>query len=286
MHEITDWNLTKETAEHNLTEDEIVAAFYTNDKIEKSVVHSHPYHEFVFPVAGSDVLYSASGTLYTVKLHEMIYFPPGNYHAGLFHVTEQSSKRMVVQIADSIWKEAAERIPQFSLAADSRIIYLDEVQVNSLDLYHAFEQLVRQMENARFYKRLLTITKLMEIQLLLINSSAEEKAASKVSNELVAKAIAYLEQHYTDKDLTATKLAQELYVSRAHLSRCFHEYSLDSIHGYLLSLRMQKCRQLLEQGMNVNEAASKSGFSEYTSFLKAFKKLYGITPKAYQKEMR
>ena len=56
---------------------------------------------------------------------------------------------------------------------------------------------------------------------------------------LVARAVVYLQTHYQNPTLTTAQLAQELYASREHLSRAFKECTMESIHNYLIYLRMQ-----------------------------------------------
>ncbi len=103
---------------------------------------------------------------------------------------------------------------------------------------------------------------------------------------LVARAVAYLQTHYQDPTLTTAQLAQELYVSREHLSRAFKECTMESIHNYLTYLRMQHCRKALEEGVSVLNACTESGFPDYSSFLKTFRRLYGITPAGYRAQHR
>ena len=90
--------------------------------------------------------------------------------------------------------------------------------------------------------------------------------------------MAYLQTHYQDPTLTTAQLAQELYASREHLSRAFKECTMESIHNYLIYLRMQHCRKALEEGVSVLNACTESGFPDYSSFLKTFRRLYSITP--------
>ena len=103
---------------------------------------------------------------------------------------------------------------------------------------------------------------------------------------LVARAVAYLQAHYQDPTLTTAQLVQELYASREHLSRAFKECTMESIHNYLTYLRMQHCRKALEEGVSVLNACTESGFPDYSSFLKTFRRLYGITPAAYRAQHR
>ena len=101
-----------------------------------------------------------------------------------------------------------------------------------------------------------------------------------------SRAVAYLQTHYQDPTLTTAQLAQELYASREHLSRAFKECTMESIHNYLIYLRMQHCRKALEEGVSVLNACTESGFSDYSSFLKTFRRLYGITPAEYRAQHR
>ena len=91
---------------------------------------------------------------------------------------------------------------------------------------------------------------------------------------------------YTDPHLTVAQLAKYTYTSREHLSRVFKEYTLESIHGYLTNLRMQHCRNELADGTGVLDACTASGFANYSSFLKSFRALYGITPAEYRAQLR
>ena len=53
---------------------------------------------------------------------------------------------------------------------------------------------------------------------------------------------------------------------------------MESTHNYLIYLRMQHCRKALEEGVSVLNACTESGFPDYSSFLKTFRRLYSITP--------
>ena len=106
------------------------------------------------------------------------------------------------------------------------------------------------------------------------------------TNALVATATAYIHQHYRDPDLTVSKLAQYAYVSREHLSRVFKEYTKQSVHDYLTELRMQGCRQDIADGKRILAACTENGFSDYSSFLKTFHKLYGLTPMEYRAQVQ
>ena len=127
-------------------------------------------------------------------------------------------------------------------------------------------------------------------ELLLLFSHLIHKRQSapppSATSLLVARAVEYLQANYTDPQLTVAQLAKYTYTSREHLSRVFKEYTLESVHGYLTNLRMQHCRNAIASGVSVLDACSSSGFTNYSSFLKSFRALYGITPTEYRAKLR
>lgn len=126
-----------------------------------------------------------------------------------------------------------------------------------------------------------------EMMLLITQATGSgQTTAPSSTSVLAARAVAYLQTHYQDPTLTTAQLAQELYASREHLSRAFKERTMESIHNYLTYLRMQHCRKALEEGVSVLNACTESGFPDYSSFLKTFRRLYGITPAEYRAQHR
>ena len=71
----TDSILTQEMARIGLEDYGVVVTWYTNQNNKQSVVHSHPYHEIVLPISGSNVLYAFQGSLYTLHLERWSFFP-------------------------------------------------------------------------------------------------------------------------------------------------------------------------------------------------------------------
>ena len=123
-----------------------------------------------------------------------------------------------------------------------------------------------------------------EMMLLITQATGSgQTTAPSSTSVLVARAVVYLQTHYQNSTLTTAQLAQELYASREHLSRAFKE---ESIHNYLTYLWMQHCRKALEEGVSVLNACTESGFPDYSSFLKTFRRLYGITPAEYRAQHR
>ncbi len=90
----------------------------------------------------------------------------------------------------------------------------------------------------------------------------------------------YIHDHLTE-DLTLEMLEKEFYVSRSHLIREFKKRTGQTVHSYIVRARLDLCRSYIEQGDSIAEVYRKGGFGGYNHFFKAFRKVYGMTPKEY-----
>ena len=84
-----------------------------------------------------------------------------------------------------------------------------------------------------------------------------------------------------DSRLTIDMLAREAGLSTAHFSRAFRETMGRAPHQYLLSMRLEKARRLLEVPYaSLSDVAHRTGFADQAHFTRLFKRSYGITPGA------
>ena len=280
-----DPNITAEEANRRLPRDKVVVGWYSNRKVRQSVTHYHPYHEYIYMISGR-AYYHVDGARYELHPGEMMLIPPGVVHTGYYDTYD----RLIIQIDDAFWQDTVERLGQLASRCElpgRLMIFHAEVtqrwQVRPLIEHAAAAASIPDEEDrALMYRSLLVGLGLVIRQAVRENGLGQPAATS----ALVASVTAYIHQHYRDPDLNVTKLAQYAYVSREHLSRIFKEYTMQSVHNYLTELRMQSCRQAIADGQRILDACTANGFSDYSSFLKTFHKLYGITPMEYRARIR
>jgi two-component system response regulator YesN len=103
----------------------------------------------------------------------------------------------------------------------------------------------------------------------------------------IRRAVRYMEEHYTREELSLTEVAHALGISVPYLSRSFKEEMNVTFVQHLTRLRMAKARELLaDTDDSTTEIALQVGYSDYPHFSKTFKKMYGLTPTAYRKQLR
>lgn len=89
-----------------------------------------------------------------------------------------------------------------------------------------------------------------------------------------------------DRPLTLGTIASQIGVHESYLSRLFNRELGTSFNRYLSEVRMQHAKQLLTEGIHMKEVAVRSGFVQYTHFLRVFKQVTGETPKEFLKKAK
>lgn len=195
--------------------------------------------------------------------------------------------RIVFQIDDALWQATRRRVNLKNADWMHELTVLDSEACRKWDFKGLFIRMAQSQELSDSIRDIVFEAQVAEMLLLITQATGSgQTAAPSSTSVLVARAVAYLQAHYQDPTLTTAQLAQELYASREHLSRAFKECTMESIHNYLTYLRMQHCRKALEEGVSVLNACTESGFPDYSSFLKTFRRLYGITPAEYRAQHR
>ncbi len=105
-----------------------------------------------------------------------------------------------------------------------------------------------------------------------------EESPSK--HQQVDDILTYINQNI-QKPLTIEELSSHFYLSSSYICRIFKANTGTTINKYITAKRITIAKVLLADGYTVGEACEKSGFNDYSNFLKSFTKAVGISPKKY-----
>ena len=97
------------------------------------------------------------------------------------------------------------------------------------------------------------------------------------------RVVNYIDAHL-DRDLTVATLAAIAQVSPSYFSNLFKQSTGLSPHQYVIRCRIDRAKQLLQQGkQSIAEIAYHLGFTHQSHFSHHFKRLVGSSPKAFLK---
>lgn len=103
-------------------------------------------------------------------------------------------------------------------------------------------------------------------------------------NQLISSIRNYIGKNYNDPDLSLKKISEVFSISESYFSYLFKAETGRNFSEYLEELRMQQAMHLLkETDTPLSELYSHLGYSNPNSFRRAFKKVYGASPKAFRR---
>jgi AraC-like DNA-binding protein len=100
----------------------------------------------------------------------------------------------------------------------------------------------------------------------------------------IGRAKTYMQDHYAD-DLQLEDLAQVASLSKSYFIRAFRHHEGISPYAYLVQVRLNRAKTLLEQGLPTTTVAQETGFFDQSHFNRYFKRFLGITPGRYQQSI-
>lgn len=105
----------------------------------------------------------------------------------------------------------------------------------------------------------------------------------KNSDEFDKSILEYIDQSYTDSNLSLSTLSELFNLSESHLSRSFKEKFGVNYLDYVNKKRVEYALDILKNSdSDINEIAQKAGFNNDVTFRRLFKKYYGTSPLKYK----
>jgi AraC-like DNA-binding protein len=91
----------------------------------------------------------------------------------------------------------------------------------------------------------------------------------------------FIDTHFYEP-IDLNSIADQAYFSKFHFIRSFKKIYLLTPHQYLLQVRMEKAKTLLQSNISITDTCYACGFESIPSFTTLFKKTTGFTPARYR----
>jgi AraC-like DNA-binding protein len=159
---------------------------------------------------------------------------------------------------------------------------LDEAELGKVvSLLHGMDE--EQTQRSAGYHSLLSAY-FMQLVVLLSRSYTLSAKQPTTAMLRLANAVSYLESHYQEP-LTLEELAKQAKLSKNQFVRIFKKAFGTTPIDYLIDLRIQKAKKLLEQSSRtISQVAFEVGFSDSNYFSRQFQYHLGISPSEYRKQ--
>ena len=252
--------------------------FHIKDQTKREFsYHYHDFHKVIIFLSGK-AAYHIEGKSYYLKPWDILLV---NRHA--IHKPEIDFsvpyERFVLWIRDDIKSTELLRCFQKAIDRSYNLIRLDS------DTQEKLKQLLYELEAAlkdeKFGSELLGSALFTQFMVYVNRIFLEKQyiydAHSYSSDSQIEELLRYINHNLTE-DLSIETLARKYYLSKYHMMRKFKEETGYTIHNYIISKRLLLARTKISEGIPILKAAQLSGFSDYTTFSRAYKKQFGTAP--------
>ena len=261
----------------------------TNTNPQPTIYQSHHYYEIFFLLRGALHVIADEEDLNPV-LGEALIYPPHCMHRVMHTDPSLPYERFYIYLS----KEYLQSIS----TEDYRFIdILDKLTSDGHHCFNLGEDAVAALvpmvdkiiEAAKDTSPAATIANRCRMTICLIRllGLLQESLTSTAECETnrMNEMIRYINQNAA-QPLSLDQLEETFGINKFVLLHEFKDYTGMSIYQYILTRRVILAQQLIQQGAKPNQACEQSGFSDYTSFYRAFKSRTGQSPNQYIKSLQ
>lgn len=243
--------------------------------------HYHEFHKLILFLSG-DVRYLIEGRNYLLKEGDILLIPAYAIHQPLIGV-EETYSRYILWIRPEIL-EGKNLSEGFSLCAQQNAYLLKRNRYDRSELMGTLQQLEKTEKEQEYgweaLKEALFIEIITQVSRAVLQAGPSLRDYEKLSDPRIDEILHYMNQNLTE-DLSVEALSSHFYLSKSWLMHRFKEIANCTVHQYVLQKRLILSAQKLLEGASAETSARESGFTDYSTFLRAFRRMYGVTPREY-----
>lgn len=245
--------------------------------------HYHEFDKIVVFLTGK-ASYVIEGASYDLRPWDVLLIGNHLIHRAVIDETAPYERVIIYINRDFVHKNSTDGTPLmrcFDDAAQSRLYLLRPKGAETAKLEQILKRLEEATDSDDFGSDVLGNAVFLQL-LVLINrianaSAGEERSVLKYDSQ-IAGVINYVNDNLAS-ELTVDDLAARSYLSKYYFMRRFKEMTGYTVHNYILLKRVLYAAELLGNGVSATRAAIMSGFGDYSTFSRAYKKIYGVPPK-------
>lgn len=116
------------------------------------------------------------------------------------------------------------------------------------------------------------------------SSGMQSRQSNTLRDFYIKEAISFIEQNFQN-DITVEDIAYSCGLNRSYFGKIFHENMGKSPQEFLISYRMTKAAELLKlTKLSIADIGNAVGYPNQLHFSRAFKNVYGISPRQWRNE--
>lgn len=243
-------------------------------------LHSHTFHEILFCRSGN-IQYMLGTERYRLQRGDIVVIPAGISHQPLFlEKLAEPYRRYVIWIS----KKFIDILGQMCNNPQEMILKPCLFRTAGTP-WESLEEIFKKCSTEDMLQKpeseLIVYGEAMRLLAELSRAFSSVTVVPQEKPELIDEITAYIEKHLSDK-ITLPQIAHHFLVSRSTVSHLFSQKLGISFYRWVTQRRLIAAKNLIQEGKTLENVSEQVGFGDYTTFYKAFKKEYGISPSQYK----
>ena len=252
--------------------------------------HYHDFNKMLIFISGK-VTYLIEGKAYKLKPWDIILVSHKEIHKPIIEPVEPY-ERIVIWVNPAFLEKHSSSESDLSTCfalASQRQHNLLRLRPESLGLIRVIlSQLEEACQSRKFGSRILKNSLFMQFAVYL-NREFLESSKNNTLNDIeydenIGRIITFINENL-EKDLSIGRLSSRFYISKYYLMHKFKKQTGYSVHNYILQKRLLMANTLVKTGKPAMEVSIECGFGDYSNFVRAFKKMFGLSPRNYYKNL-
>ena len=249
------------------------------------------YHEFdkLILLLGGKVTYTVEGVTYFLQPWDMLLVQHNMIHCPIIDPAEPY-ERVVIWLGHDWLRQRSDPGEALDTCFDTArhrgfhlLRFGPEQRLQYMQNIQALEDAARSQEfgAARMADTLCQQLLIRVNRDILADRTAQEQRDSYRVDPKMDEVLRYIAENLSG-DLSVDALASRFYLSRYYLMHRFKAVTGYTLHQYITQKRMLLAGELIRAGAPVMKAAEQAGFSEYSTFLRAFQSTFHMSPRDFK----
>lgn len=250
-------------------------------------LHCHDFYELYIHFSGAK-FYCVDNNVYPLENCQLMVIPPFCMHGLIGDSAPENYERAFLYITPAMLRSCGggyidlERFFHKYHAANQFHFTLSPQDAETCKTL--IQEISTDLRTASSVGQFANYTKVQYFLQIICRAmkSTQEVVEPVVLNEAMHEILSYINDHFT-QPLKLDTLARQFGVSISFLSHEFVKYTGRSVYDYVLYRRVLLAKAMMTTHHSLNEVAYQCGFNDYSSFLRVFRKMVGMSPSAYRK---
>ena len=254
---------------------------YSNSRLN---LHSHSFYELLYCCNDCGAEYLVGADRYRLQRGDIVFIPPGVSHRPLLpEEMPEPYQRYVLWLSPSFTDSILARFAsQESPGLSGTLLRTGGTKWEQV-LKEYFRRGVHEAEGQRTGWQAAVVGNTISLLALIVRSIRERTTAVLQAEkpDLLNRVMAYVEENLSQK-ISLEDTARHFYVSSSTISQQFRRKMGVSFYRCVTQRRLIAAKEQILLGTNLEQVARQVGFSDYSTFYRAFRQEYGIGPRQFR----